>query len=1814
MKRYLFLLALLLNAVWASAQFSGSGTGTQSDPYLIFNPIQLNQIRGFLNKSDVYFKVMSNIDLTDWIADNNPTQGWQPIGTSSSPFKGVIDGGGHTISGLVINRATTEYVGFFAAINGATIKDLTIDGTVNGSHRTGGFAGNSTSSKFTNVTFNGDITAADRIGGLAGEVSGCTFSKCNYKGNISGRTNVGGIIGYSSGTSTFTSCTVDAKITASGENIGGIVGYSVDNSTVNITSCFAYGIISGSKYVGGLAGHINMHTIAESGAIMDITSANGNAGGIIGSSDMMNHWSSSITRKVVHCFCIGDIHSDGDNVGGIIGYDYGYHIGGSHTSSNLSNCYYSGNISGKNNVGGIVGYAHHSQINKCYSVGSISGNTNVGGIAGYLCETSSNYRPTITSCVAINSDVNAITSGAGRIFGKKDAGNIGQTGSQTGNLGLGTCRVVVNGVLQDVVDGEQNGTSTGRSTLKVRGTYQAIGWNFNDDWNILDTECYPYAKTQMAPPVIESGCNSGSTLVTGKSTNGGTVYLKTNGKTYSGKVTANHWEITTAPLQGGAKVEVYADDAAQIQSYIVTQDITYAGKGTQDNPYQLYTAADLAGANGNYYFKLMNDIDLTDYIAANSPTTGWTPIGKGGSVMANFDGDGHTVSGLWINSTEDYVGLFSNASGATIKNLKVIAASGKKVKGGNYTGGIIGRCYNGTIENCSFKGNVEGKNYTGGIVGSDDDSQNIKNKVNGNVTGANNVGGIAGYTGGGSITKAMYNGSVQSSAGSAYVGGIAGSSKSAISQCYAAGAVSATGTGSIAGGIVGKNEAAGSVQNSYSTSEITSGSYVGGVVGYNYGSIENCYAYGNLKSAADFGGGVVGYNDGTAATTKHSVALNTKIEISDEHGWASRVVGGIKNSAPTPDMSNYAYKEMVISINGVPMKLYDDNMNGTGKTLDVLKTQSTYEDLGWDFNIVWGMSETTGLPYLLAEISDPVPAKSISLDKKSATIEIGKDLTLVATVLPDDATKKTVTWKSSNTSVATVVDGKVTGIAPGTAQITATTTDGTSLSAVCSVTVTTAIVPASAIEMSKAFATVEIGNTLILKATVSPDNATAKTVNWTTSNANIATVENGTVTALAEGTATITATTTDGTELSAKCLVTVKEKAMVYPSTDISAYTNTLYFNDVETSTGADLTLSLNMKNAEENITAFQCDVYLPAGVNWASTIDKRGNAVLTQPVFNTTTERTDASYHTISPVTQMTDGSYRIIVYSMGKETILDLDGAVLDLPLTVSADMEAGEYNIFIKNIVMTDVNTEQTLVEKVVSKLTIPSFTPGDVNDDKMINVTDVVAVVSYMLEDVPSPFIFKAADINNDETINVTDIVGIIDIINNPTSAKKAPKRMVKKSAKSEYSLEVVPFAVATGTTSKTATLDLINPEEDITAFQCDIYLPAGIDWASTTDRRGNITYTQPTFNKAADRTDDTYHTISPITKMTDGSFRIIVYSMKKEVFLDNAGAVIDLPLVFDADLAAGVYDVKVGNMVLTKTDVTQELPDDYTFSVLVGSPEIASTTLHGDYTADAISELNTALASNTVLSAIDFTEATSVDASTKIETGNKNLLLYVNEGTSVKNTQNVVEGDECESLVLTDGYNFAAPKAFTAVSASYSRTAPATYGTTVLPFVPSTSGAEFYELTGVTPTCFEFQKVVSPVAGTPYLYRATTDNFTATNAEIAATEAGKVTASGWTMQGTYTKEVFDASDNVYAVSDDKVYCNIGTLTMNPFRAYFTGNTSSAPMNISIDGTTVIGSIENGELAIDGAAFNLAGQKVGNGYKGIVITNGRKEIRK
>ena len=150
---------------------------------------------------------------------------------------------------------------------------------------------------------------------------------------------------------------------------------------------------------------------------------------------------------------------------------------------------------------------------------------------------------------------------------------------------------------------------------------------------------------------------------------------------------------------------------------------------------------------------------------------------------------------------------------------------------------------------------------------------------------------------------------------------------------------------------------------------------------------------------------------------------------------------------------------------------------------------------------------------------------------------IGETLQLTATVLPENVTNGDVTWSTSDEAIATVENGLVTAVAPGNVTITATTADGTELTATCAITVNPIL--AESIALDKTEATMNIGETLQLTATVLPENVTSDDLAWTSSDEAIATVENGLVTAVAPGNVTITATTTDGSELSATCAITV---------------------------------------------------------------------------------------------------------------------------------------------------------------------------------------------------------------------------------------------------------------------------------------------------------------------------------------------------------------------------------------------------------------------------------------------------------------------------------------------------------------------------------------------------------------------------------------------------------------------------------------------------------------------------------------------------
>ena len=158
-----------------------------------------------------------------------------------------------------------------------------------------------------------------------------------------------------------------------------------------------------------------------------------------------------------------------------------------------------------------------------------------------------------------------------------------------------------------------------------------------------------------------------------------------------------------------------------------------------------------------------------------------------------------------------------------------------------------------------------------------------------------------------------------------------------------------------------------------------------------------------------------------------------------------------------------------------------------------------------------------------------IHVSSVSLNETTLNIETGDRYTLVATVLPSDADDKSVSWSSSDESVATVTSkGKITAKGAGQAIITVTTTDG-GLTASCTVNVTQKIVPVNGVSLNYSELELSVGDSEDLIAQVLPTNATNKEVTWSTTDDEVASVdENGKVTALKVGETIITVTTVDG--------------------------------------------------------------------------------------------------------------------------------------------------------------------------------------------------------------------------------------------------------------------------------------------------------------------------------------------------------------------------------------------------------------------------------------------------------------------------------------------------------------------------------------------------------------------------------------------------------------------------------------------------------------------------------------------------------------
>lgn len=202
---------------------------------------------------------------------------------------------------------------------------------------------------------------------------------------------------------------------------------------------------------------------------------------------------------------------------------------------------------------------------------------------------------------------------------------------------------------------------------------------------------------------------------------------------------------------------------------------------------------------------------------------------------------------------------------------------------------------------------------------------------------------------------------------------------------------------------------------------------------------------------------------------------------------------------------------------------------------------------------------SVSIPSVTAEAAKTVAVKKVQITnpkKKKVTLNKGKTLQIKVKITPKNVKNKKVTYKSSKKKIASVTaKGKVKGLKVGTAKITVTSKANKKKKATLTVQVVT---PVSKVTVNPTSATIDAGATTTLTAAVEPKNAYNKKVNWSTSNANIATVDtNGVVKGVSAGTATITATAADGSNKKATCQITVKAAA-VNPGPNPPAATATL--------------------------------------------------------------------------------------------------------------------------------------------------------------------------------------------------------------------------------------------------------------------------------------------------------------------------------------------------------------------------------------------------------------------------------------------------------------------------------------------------------------------------------------------------------------------------------------------------------------------------------------------------------------------------------
>ncbi len=845
---------------WAQTPPS-KGDGSADKPYKISTAAELAWFRDQVNSGNnrVSATLTKDIDLAEFCHAADGTTytdelSWTPI----TWFQGTFDGNGKTISNLYIN-ATSNYTGFFGYAYVGSIKNITFDNARvknTGGYNFGILVGNAGSCIIENIKTlaNCSVEGENYVGGIAGVANG-NISNCENRATVKGIRYLGGVVAAYFGNS-ITSCANYGVVTGSGESVGGIAGYFNSGTIQNSAN---YGDVTGTDNVGnliGLAEECNLNNVLGTG---NVTATSAKLAGLL----------------------VGNIRKSSSTASGILAYNSSAKltINGTEQTGDAVKAIGGGSLTSAEKIMAFT----EEQLKSGLVANQLQ--KNVSGSARWGQKLNTNDYPLLGSADEVYLDGNLTMNCLGELEGTGTFTNtkpaqegtftfkhgdspkhhkfVAATCTTDGNIEYWECNLC------------HKSFSNEQMTQMVSSLVVVSATGHEYDENDKCTKC------QQEIPFLKLGNNSitiGKVFGDRNEISGYNLYKYTAPEDGTLEVTANSnsedtygtlWESRTA-----ASYLTYNDDGIGIDfkiTYTVTKGTTYyigareffgkaiegevklnvkmngldrelpagmTGKGTEAEPFVLKTADHLAWfrdcvneCNTLVCAKIADEVKEIDMstVCHKADTEkqvaelSWTPIGNfDNNYQGTFDGNGKTISNLYINATSDIAGFFGYLAGGNIKNITFDNAKVNST-GYYYTGILAGYAGSCIFENIKTLGNcsVEGKQITGGIAGIA--VGNISNCENhAEVKGMGSLGGILG----------MYYGSDNS-----------------ITSCANYGAV--TSTYSQVGGMVGYFDS-GTIQNSANYGDITGKDNVGNLIGEGViCNLNNVLGTGNVTATSD---------------------------------------------------------------------------------------------------------------------------------------------------------------------------------------------------------------------------------------------------------------------------------------------------------------------------------------------------------------------------------------------------------------------------------------------------------------------------------------------------------------------------------------------------------------------------------------------------------------------------------------------------------------------------------------------------------------------------------------------------------------------------------------------------------------------------------------------------------------------------------------------------------------------------------------------------------------------------------------------------